>query len=155
VSVAKVGPAEDQKVESADLTGARGELVEALLREPRGAGAHRPEGVPTVELLQPGAGRARPRDRLPTLGPAGSRRFPVVPVAGMALGACALVALAAAVWPRLGYGGEGEITYFGHVARFEGLEELIAGLDKVAPRYQSQSDHSSEATARAQQDNLR
>jgi hypothetical protein len=60
----------------------------------------------------------------------------------MALGACALVALAAAVWPRLGYGGEGEITYFGHVARFEGLEELIAGLDKVAPRHQSQSDHS-------------
>ncbi len=66
----------------------------------------------------------------------------MVPVAGMALGACALVALAAAVWPRLGYGGEGEITYFGHVARFEGLEELIAGLDKVAPRHQSQSDHS-------------
>jgi hypothetical protein len=35
VSVAKVGPAKDQKVESADLTGARGELVEALLRESR------------------------------------------------------------------------------------------------------------------------
>jgi hypothetical protein len=64
------------------------------------------------------------------------------PWAGMALGACALVALAAAVWTRLGYGREGEITDFGHVARFEGLEELIAGLDKVASRPQSQSDHS-------------
>jgi len=41
---------------------------------------------------------------------------------GMALGACALVSLAAAVWPRLGKGEEG-LTYFGHVARFEGLED--------------------------------
>jgi hypothetical protein len=33
MNVAKDGPAENQKVESADLTGAREELVEALLRE--------------------------------------------------------------------------------------------------------------------------
>jgi hypothetical protein len=58
----------------------------------------------------------------------------------MALGACALVALAAAVWPRLGKGGEG-ITYFGHVARFEGLEELNAGLDREASRHPLLSDH--------------
>ena len=62
--------------------------------------------------------------------------------AGMALGACALVALAAAVWPRLGHGGEGEITFFGHVARFEGLEELNAGLDKEASRHATRSEHS-------------
>src|SRR5215210_9046750 len=68
--------------------------------------------------------------------------------AGMALGACVLVALAAAVWPRLGHGGEGKITYFGHVARFEGLEELNAGLDKEASRHAF--GPYSEATARAQ-----
>jgi hypothetical protein len=34
------------------------------------------------------------------------------------------------------------ITYFGHVARFEGLEELIAGLDKEASRHATSSDHS-------------
>ena len=58
----------------------------------------------------------------------------------MALGAGALVALAAAVWPRLGQGDEG-IIYFGHVARFEGLEELNAGLDREASRHPSHSDH--------------
>jgi hypothetical protein len=58
----------------------------------------------------------------------------------MALGALALVALAAAVWPRLGKGEEG-ITYFGHVARFEGLEELNAGLEKEASRHPSHSEH--------------
>ena len=70
MSVAKQGPAEDQKVENADLTGARDDLGEALLREPRGTGAHRPEGVHTVHLLRPrrtirGLGRAdrRPRQR--------------------------------------------------------------------------------------------
>jgi hypothetical protein len=34
------------------------------------------------------------------------------------------------------------ITYFGHVARFEGMEELIAGLDKEASRHATRSDHS-------------
>jgi hypothetical protein len=45
------------------------------------------------------------------------------------------------------------ITYFGHVAPFEGFEELIAGLDKEASRHAF--ERFSEATARAQQDNLR
>ena len=34
------------------------------------------------------------------------------------------------------------ITYFGHVAPFEGLEELIAGLDNEASRHATRSDHS-------------
>lgn len=59
---------------------------------------------------------------------------------GMVLGGVALLALAAAVWPRLGHSGEG-ITYFGHVARFGGLEELIAGLDEEVSRHPSHSDH--------------
>jgi hypothetical protein len=34
------------------------------------------------------------------------------------------------------------ITYFGHVAPFEGFEELIAGLDNEASRHATRSDHS-------------
>src|ERR671913_2243100 len=34
------------------------------------------------------------------------------------------------------------ITYFGHVARFRGLEELNAGLDKEASRHALRSHHS-------------
>jgi hypothetical protein len=34
------------------------------------------------------------------------------------------------------------ITYLGHVAPFEGFEELIAGLDKEASRHATRSDHS-------------
>jgi hypothetical protein len=36
MSVAKDGPAKDHKVESANMTGARDELVGALVRESRG-----------------------------------------------------------------------------------------------------------------------
>ena len=125
-------------MESADLTGARDELVEALQRVER-IGAHRPEGVHTVERLQPGAGRARPRGRLPALGPAGSRRFPVVPVGWDGARRLRSSGVGRMVWPRLGHGGEGEITFFGHVARFEGLEELNAGLDKEASRHATRS----------------
>jgi hypothetical protein len=143
MSVAKQGAAEDQKEENADLTGARDELVEALLRESR-------EELERIDLkasillsvcslalaaLVHAAAYLHwdPRDLV---------GFQWFLWAGMALGACALVALAAAVWPRLGHGGEGEITYFGHIARFEGLEELNAGLDKEASRHATRSDHS-------------
>jgi hypothetical protein len=58
----------------------------------------------------------------------------------MAFGGAALVALAAAVWPRLGH-GQGEITYFGHVAQFEGLEELNSALDQEVSANPSRMDH--------------
>src|SRR5215213_6185052 len=103
MSVAKEGPAEDRRVESTNLTGARDELVAALLRESR-------EELERIDLK-----------------------------ASILLSVCSL-SLAAAVWPRLGKGEEG-ITYFGHVARFEGLEELSAGLDEEASRHPSHSDH--------------
>ena len=111
MSVAKQGPAEDQKEENADLVGARDELVEALLRESR-------EELERIDLkasillsvcslalaaLVHAAAYLHwdPRDLVV---------FQWFLWTGMALGACALVALAAAVWPRLGHGGEGEIT---------------------------------------------
>ena len=61
---------------------------------------------------------------------------------GMALGGAALVALAAAVWPRLGQGEGGEeLTYFGHIAQFGDLEELNAALDREASTNPSRADH--------------
>ena len=123
MSVAKEGPAEDQRVESTNLTGARDELVAALLRESR-------EELERIDLkasillsvcslslaaLVHAAAYLHwdPRDLV---------GFQWFLWSGMALGACALVSLAAAVWPRLGKGEEG-LTYFGPVARFEGLED--------------------------------
>jgi hypothetical protein len=141
MSVAKDGPTERETAQGADLTGARDELVAALLRESR-------EELERIDLkasillsvcslslaaLVHAAAYLHwdPRDLV---------GFQWFLWSGMALGACALVSLAAAVWPRLGKGEEG-ITYFGHVARFEGLEELSAGLDEEASRHPSHSDH--------------
>src|SRR5215213_8654110 len=137
-----MGAAEDgsprkQTVESVDLKGARGELIEVLLRESR-------EELERIDLkasillsvcslalaaLVHAAAYLHwdPRELL---------AFQWFLWSGMAFGGAALVALAAAVWPRLGRGEEG-ITYFGHVARFEGLEELSAGLDEEASRHPS------------------
>jgi hypothetical protein len=62
--------------------------------------------------------------------------------AGMALSGAALVALAAAVWPRLSHGESTEdLIYFGHIAQFEDLEELNAALDKQASTNPSRADH--------------
>src|SRR5215213_11711922 len=116
-----MGAAEDgsprkQTVESVDLKGARGELIEVLLRESR-------EELERIDLkasillsvcslalaaLVHAAAYLHwdPRDLV---------GFQWFLWAGMMLGAGALLALAAAVWPRLGQGDEG-ITYFGHVA---------------------------------------
>src|SRR5215211_7830745 len=116
MSVARDGPAEEKTVQSDDPTGARDELVAALLRESR-------EELERIDLkasillsvcslslaaLVHAAAYLHwdPRDLV------GFQWFLWL---GMALGACALVSLAAAVWPRLGKGEEGEITYFGHV----------------------------------------
>ena len=61
---------------------------------------------------------------------------------GMGLGGAALVAMAAAVWPRLGLGEGGEeLTYFGHVTQFEDVEELNAALEKAASTNPSQTDY--------------
>src|SRR5215213_8207736 len=134
-----MGAAEDgsprkQTVESVDLKGARGELVEVLLRESR-------EELERIDLkasillsvcslalaaLVHAAAYLHwdPRE----LGD--SQWFLW---SGMALGGAALVALAAAVWPRLGQGEGGEeLTYFGHIAQFGDLEELNAALDREA-----------------------
>jgi len=58
----------------------------------------------------------------------------------MAFGVAALVALAAAVWPRLGRREEG-ITYFGHIAPFEGVAELNVALDQEVSANPSRTDH--------------
>lgn len=141
-----MGAAEDrssteQTVESVDPRGARGELVEALLRESR-------EELERIDLkasillsvcslalaaLVHAAAYLHwdPRELV------GFQWFLWL---GMTFGVAALVALAAAVWPRLGR-GEGEITYFGHVAQFKELEELISALDKEVSANPSSTDH--------------
>lgn len=141
MSVAKDGPARDQKVESADLRGSREELVGALLRESREE-LERIDLKASILLSVCSLSLAALVHAAAYLhwDPRELVGFQWFLWSGMALGACALVALAAAVWPRLGKGDEG-ITYFGHVARFEGLEELNAGLDREASRHPSLSDH--------------
>src|SRR5919107_1698707 len=141
MAAAEDGSPRKQRTESVDLKGARGELVEVLLRESR-------EELERIDLkasillsvcslalaaLVHAAAYLHwdPRDLVV---------FQWFLWSGMVLGGFALVALAAAVWPRLGHGGEG-ITYFGHVARFGGLEELSAGLEEEASRHPSHSDH--------------
>jgi pycsar effector protein len=59
---------------------------------------------------------------------------------GIAFGGAELGALAAAVWPRLGHGGEG-ITYFGHIAQFKKPEELNSALDREVATNPSRTDH--------------
>ena len=59
---------------------------------------------------------------------------------GMAFGVAALLALAAAVWPRLGRREEG-ITYFGHIAPFEEVAELNVALDQEVSANPSCTDH--------------
>lgn len=61
---------------------------------------------------------------------------------GVVFACAAVVAFAGAVWPRLsrGEGGEG-LIYFGHVARYEKVEELHAALDREASTHPSPTDH--------------
>jgi hypothetical protein len=62
--------------------------------------------------------------------------------AGVVFACAAIVALAMAVWPKLARprGDEG-LTYFGHVARHNKVEELNATLDREASRHPSATDH--------------
>jgi hypothetical protein len=135
------GPSQKDMMENADLKKARGELVEVLLAEAR-------EELERVDLkasillsvcslalaaLVHAAAYLHwdPRELI------GFQWFLWL---GMAFGGAALVALAAAVWPKLGQGEEG-ITYFGHVARFEELEELNSALDQEVSANPSRTDH--------------
>ncbi len=50
---------------------------------------------------------------------------------GTLSGACAIVALGWAIWPRVNHPAEkGKLTYFGHVASFKTVDELSAALDR-------------------------
>src|SRR5215212_10747896 len=143
MSAPEDGSARGETGENADLQVARGELVEVLLRESREE-LERIDLKASILLSVCSLALAALVHAVAYLhwDPRALVGFQWFLGAGMALGARALVALAAAVWPRLGHGGEGEITYFGHVTRFGGLEELIAGLDKEASRHATRSDHS-------------
>ena len=141
MAAAEDGSPRKQRTESVDLKGARGELIEVLLRESR-------EELERIDLkasillsvcslalaaLVHAAAYLHwdPRELL---------AFQWFLWSGIAFGGAALVALAAAVWPRLGH-GQGEITYFGHVAQFEGLEELNSALDQEVSANPSRMDH--------------
>ena len=61
---------------------------------------------------------------------------------GVALACAALVALAGAVWPKLAHPKADEgVTYFGHVARHNKVEDLNASLDREAANHPSPTDH--------------
>src|SRR5919202_5022708 len=120
MSVAKGGPAEEKMAQGADLTSARDELIAALLRESREE-LERIDLKASILLSVCSLSLAALVHAAAYLhwDPRNLVGFQWFLWSGMTLGAVALVALAAAVWPRLGKGEEG-ITYFGHVARFEG-----------------------------------
>ena len=59
---------------------------------------------------------------------------------GVGFACAALVALAGAVWPKLSHADEG-LTYFGHVAQHNKVEELHAALDREASNHPSPTDH--------------
>lgn len=61
---------------------------------------------------------------------------------GVVFAWAALVALAGAVWPKLAQAKEEEgLTYFGHVARHNKVEELNVALDREASAHPSPTDH--------------
>jgi hypothetical protein len=61
---------------------------------------------------------------------------------GIAIAGAALVVLAGAVWPRLVHAkDEEELTYFGHVARHNKVEELHASIDREVATTPSPTDH--------------
>jgi hypothetical protein len=61
---------------------------------------------------------------------------------GVLFACAALVALAVSVWPKLSRAEEDEgLTYFGHVARHNRVEELHAALDREASNHPSPTDH--------------
>src|SRR5215203_2537543 len=118
------GPSQEDMVENADLKKARGELVEVLLRESREE-LERIDLKASILLSVCSLALAALIHAAAYLhwDPRELVGFQWFLWSGVAFGGAALVALAAAVWPTLGRGEEG-ITYFGHVAQYEELEEL-------------------------------
>jgi hypothetical protein len=61
---------------------------------------------------------------------------------GVVFACAALVALAGAVWPKLARPKANEgVTYFGHVAQHNRVEELNSALDREAATHPSPTDH--------------
>jgi hypothetical protein len=141
MSAPEDGLARDETVESADLKGARGELVEALLLESREE-LERIDLKASILLSVCSLALAALVHAAAYLhwDPRELVGFQWFLWAGMAIGGAALVALAAAVWPKLGH-NEGEITYFGHVAQFKELEKLNSALDQEVEANPSHADH--------------
>src|SRR5215212_694625 len=141
MSAPEDGSARGETGENADLQVARGELVEVLLRESREE-LERIDLKASILLSVCSLALAALVHAAAYLhwDPRELVGFQWFLWAGMAFGGAALVALAAAVWPRLGH-GQGEITYFGHVAQFEGLEELNSALDQEVSANPSRMDH--------------
>jgi hypothetical protein len=143
VCVAEDGSGAAHTAESGDLRDARGELVEALLTECRGE-LERIDLKASILLTVCSLALAAlihaaaylhwdPREL-------GAPQWFLW--SGIGLGGAALVALAAAVWPRLGQGEGGEeLTYFGHVTQYEDVEALNAALDREASTNPSQTDY--------------
>ncbi len=141
MGVAGNGPSRDVVVEDAGLKEARGELAEALLREAREE-LERIDLKASILLSVCSLALAALVHAAAYLhwDPRELEGFQWFLWAGMAFGGAALVALAAAVWPRLGHGEEG-ITYFGHIAQFKGLKELSSALDQEVSTNPSRTDH--------------
>ena len=141
MSAAEDPSVRDEMVESADLKGARGELVEVLLRESREE-LERIDLKSSILLSVCSLALAALVHAAAYLhwDPRELVGFQWFLWSGMLLSGAALVALAAAVWPRLGHSEEG-ITYFGHVAQFKELKELNSALDHEVSTNPSRADH--------------
>jgi hypothetical protein len=126
-----------------ELKDTRSELVEALLRESR-------EELERIDLKASillsvfglalvGLAHAAAFEQWDprSLGP-----FQWFLWTGVVFACAALVALAGAVWPKLSRATDDEgLTYFGHVARHDKVEELHAAFDREASKHPSPTDH--------------
>ncbi len=142
MSVAGNGPSQDERVKYAELKEARGELAEALLGEARDE-LERIDLKASILLSVCSLGLAALVHAAAYLhwDPRELVGFQWFLWAGITFGGAALVALAGAVWPRLGHSEEEGITYFGHIARFEGLKELSSALNQEVSTNPSRTDH--------------
>ena len=141
MSAAGEGPSRDDMIENDDLKKARGELTAVLLKETREE-LERIDLKASILLSVCSLALAALVHTAAYLhwDPRELAGFQWFLWSGMAVSGASLVALAAAVWPRLGQGEEG-ITYFGHVARFKELEELSSAIDREVSSDPSRTDH--------------
>lgn len=137
------GPGMADPTEPGELKDVRGELVQALLRESR-------EELERIDLKASillsvfglalvGLAHAAAFEQW---DPRSLGVFQWILWLGVAFACAALVALAGAVWPKLARAKEEEgLTYFGHVARHNKVEELNVALDREASAHPSPTDH--------------